>query len=161
MKSTPKSVTIAAMISGLIGFGMLLGFSMLFWWLYPYPDNATEEEIKLVWAVHTLSEKLFGYLVLAICAVSAAIPLRNPWRYGFAAAIGSGIVFQVIAILYYVTRFGFTAYLEYNRFWSTMGMTITISALFGFIAVWRSYRREHKQLRDNKRLESDAGSPRL
>jgi len=144
MKATWNSVAFVSIVSGLIGFGLFFASATIFWRIHPYSDNATAEEIKLVWAIHVLSEKLFGFLVLVICAIGAAIPLRRNWRYGFVAAIGSGITFQAIIIIAYVARFGFTPYLEHNRFWSTMCTTIAISALFGFLSIWGSYRRENK-----------------
>jgi len=145
MKATWNSAAFVSIVSGLIGFGLLFAFATIFWRIRPYPDNATAEEIRFFWAIHVLSEKLFGFVVVVICAIGAAIPLRKNWRYGFVAAIGSGITYQAIAIIAYVARFGLAPYLENNAFWATMGTTIVISALFGFISLWGSYRRENKQ----------------
>jgi hypothetical protein len=130
-----------SIFSGLIGFGLLLVFSTIFWQVYPYPDNAPQHEIMYVWAIHVLAEKLFGFLALALCAVGAAIPLRQTWRIGLGAAIGSGLVYQAIAIITYISRFGLLAYINNNLFWPTIAITIVISVVFGFIVVWSSYRR--------------------
>jgi hypothetical protein len=156
MKATWQSATVASILSGIVGFGVLVAFLLILWRVYPCPEGASEHQIKLVWFIHVLSEKLFGYLVLALCAIGAAVPLRRNWRIGLGAAIGSGLAYQTAAILTYITRFGLPAYTENNPFWSTIGTTIAISALFGFFAVWGSYRCEQKQRRANKAVEATA-----
>jgi len=109
MKAPWQRAILVSILSGGIGFGLLFAFATVFWRLHPYPENASQEQIKLVWAIHILSEKIFGYLILALCAVGAAIPLRSRWRIGLGAAMGSGLAYQAIAIITYVTRFGIKA----------------------------------------------------
>jgi hypothetical protein len=144
MKATWQRAVVISIFFGFIWFSLFLAFSAIFWRMYPYPENASQQEIEFVWAIHVLVEKLFGLLILALCAISAAVPLRGIWRIGFGAAIGSGLVYQAIAIITYIGRFGFSAYLRNNRFWFTIVTTIAISAIFGFIVVWKSYYHDHQ-----------------
>jgi hypothetical protein len=117
VKTPWRRAIFISILSGAAGFGLLIAFAEVLWRLYPYPEGASQGQIRFVWAIHVLSEKVFGFLILAVCAVGAAIPFRNKWRIGFGAAIGSGIVYQAIAVFVYILRFGFAPYLENNRFW--------------------------------------------
>jgi len=145
MRIITKRALLLSVVWGLAGFGLLACFSLLLWRLYPYPQNATELDIKITWGIHILVEKVFGYIILVICAFGAAFPLRCDWKHGWAAAIGSGIVYQLVSIITYITRFGFVAYTENNRFWATLVFTLSLSALCGFICVWKSYRCEQNK----------------
>ncbi|MCL2298488.1 MAG: hypothetical protein FWC38_00150 [Proteobacteria bacterium] len=143
MNATWQRATVISILFGFAGFGLLLVFATVLWWAYPYPENASQQEIEFVWAIHTLAEKLFGFLVVALCAVGAAAPLRRTWRMGLGAAIGSGLVYQGVAIITYISKFGFSAYLENHLFWSTVAVTVAVSAVFGLIVIRNSCRCDH------------------
>ena len=124
---------------------MLAAFSHILWRVYPYPHEADELQIKLVWAHNILLEKIFGFLVLAICAIAASLPLRRNWRIGLGAGIGSGLVYQGIVSITYISRFGLSEFSKSCPFWATIETTLAISALFSFLSTWGVYRQEYKQ----------------
>ena len=150
VKTPWQRAVLVAIFSGCLGFGLLFVFSTVSWWLYPYPESASQDEIILIWASHCFFEKVFGLGVLAICAIVAASPFRSTQWIGLGTSIGSGFIYQAITIIVYVTRFGLVAYLETHRFFSTIGATIAISGLFGLIVTRGLYRRDQHQNRTRR-----------
>jgi len=130
-----RRAILISILLGVIGFVMLCVFSEVLGHLIPYPKNATKEQIETTWAIHVLWEKLAGFVIVPLCAITAAILLRGSWAVGFGAAIGSGLAYQAIAIVIYILRFGFSAYKTHHMFGKTLELTIACSALFGLLAI--------------------------
>ena len=111
------------------------------------PVLGTEELIQAVWAFHALGEKLFSQIAKIACAILAAYPFRKEWKTGLTSAIASGIFFEGTAIVTYIVRFGFQAFLDNTPVLSTVMLTIATSFSMGFIVVFKSYRIELRQKR--------------
>lgn len=118
-----------------VGYAIMIISAKLFWFAYPYPDNPTQDEINLVWGVHVIAEKLFGYLV--IIALSVLLVFYFKQQHGIKSiylAILAGISYNVIGGLIWIARFGYEPYFEHSLPLQLFGLTIIICGVASLIA---------------------------
>jgi len=100
----------------LAAYGVMFSMAALFWWAYPYPENATQDQIYTVWSVHVLTEKFISYALTAILAAVVTLNLRN--RVGKVSIIYgvlAGLSYHVIGGAIYMARFGIKPYIDNSK----------------------------------------------
>ena len=133
-----------ALIFGGAGFLVFAGFSLLAWKFYPYQPSDDELTRQIRWLVHCLGEKIGSLVLVSVLAFFAARAHRPTWKMGVFTGIAAAIVFQLIAVVVYLVRFGPSVYRTYNDFIYTTSSTVELAWLFAFFAVWKQYRRERQ-----------------
>jgi tellurite resistance protein TehA-like permease len=142
MNSSYKRLIRIAIIFGVVCFLVFWGLSVLSWRLFPEQHSTDELMQQLHWTIHVLAEKVGGLVLMSLAAFLAARSNRPTWKIGVSTAIATAVVFQLVAIVIYLLRFGVTSYRTYNDFLYTMTSAVMLAWLFGFFAVWRQYRHE-------------------
>ena len=142
MKSHYAKLIRIALIYGSVCFLTWWGLCVLGWWLFPAKSADDELMRQIRWAVHLVGEKIGGSVLLSVTAFFAARAHRPTWKIGVLTAVAAAAVYQLIATVVYLVRFGFSSYQTYNDFLYTMLWTIILAWLFGLFAVWRQYRDE-------------------
>ncbi|WP_162533769.1 hypothetical protein [Colwellia sp. Arc7-D] len=107
----------------------------LFWFAYPYPNNPSQDEINLVWSVHIIAEKLFGYLVIVFTSVYITYKYRL--THGFQSvylAIVCAISYNVIAAIIWIAQFGYEPYFEHSLPLKLLFIVIVLSAVVSLIS---------------------------
>jgi hypothetical protein len=99
---------------------------------------------QIRWLAHGLGEKIGSLVLVSVLAFFAARVHRPTWKMGVFTGIATAVVFQLIAVVVYLIRFGPSAYRTYNDFIYTISSTIALAWLFGFFAIWKQYRRERQ-----------------
>lgn len=130
MKSFAQTI-----VFSFVGYAIMIISAKLFWFAYPYPENPTQDEINLVWSIHVLAEKLFGYLV--IIALSILLVFNFKQKYGIKSiylAILAGIIYNVIGGLIWIARFGYEPYFEHSLPLQLFGLVVIISGVTSLIA---------------------------
>jgi hypothetical protein len=131
-----------ALIYGVVCYLVFVGLSVLSWRVFP--DHHSDDDLtqQLHWTVHVVAEKIAGLILMSITAFLAARSCRPTWKVGVATAIAAALVFQLVAIVVYLVRFGVSSYRTYNDFFYTIWSAVMLGWLFGFLAVWKQYRNE-------------------
>lgn len=100
----------------LVAYGAMYLASIIFWWAYPYPDNATQDQIYTVWSTHVLTEKYFSYVLTAILAAGTTLWLKKSLgKISIICGILAGISFHAIGGGIYVARFGIEPYITNSK----------------------------------------------
>jgi hypothetical protein len=81
---------------------------------------------------------------MSLAAFLSARSHRPSWKIGVSTAIATAVIFQLIATVVYLLRFGVTSYQIYNDFIYTVTSAVALAWLFGFLAVWKQYRYERR-----------------
>jgi hypothetical protein len=142
MNSSYKRLIRVAITFAVVCFLVYWGLSVLSWRLFPEQHSTDELMQQWHWAIHVVAEKVGGLVLMSLAAFLAARSHRPTWKSGVSTAIATGVIFQLVAIMVYLLRFGGTSYRTYNDFIHTMMSTVALAWLFGFFAVWRQYRHE-------------------
>ena len=137
-------LSVVALGAAAVGFVLFALGSMLAWRFFPYPVGADDSQRQIIWSWHILGEKGAQFIVLALLGFIAARLHHPTWRAAVCTAVLAGLLFQTIAMSVYTMRFGFVAYRSNHAFWDTLLTTASFSGLFGFLAVYRQYRRAKK-----------------
>lgn len=102
--------------------------SAVFWWLYPYPPNASREQIVAIWAIHVVTEKVAGYLLsTSISIVVTLLTWRQLQRKSVYLGAIAGIPYHVIIGAIYIYRFGLAAFMANSRPLGALSITILLS----------------------------------
>ena len=142
MNSSYKRLIRVAIAFGVMCFLVFGGLSVLSWRLFPEQHSTDELVQQLHWTIHVVAEKVGGLVLMSLAAFLAARSHRPTWKIGVSTAIATAVIFQLVAIVVYLLRFGVTSYRTYNDFLYTMTSAVMLAWLFGFFAVWRQYRHE-------------------
>jgi magnesium-transporting ATPase (P-type) len=133
------------LIYGGVGYLFFDILSLIGWRLFPY-DSTNDELLKQMrWTIHVVIEKIVGLILLSITAFFAARANRPTWKIGLFSAVATAIFFQLIAVIVYLVRFGFSSYETYNDFIYTMLWSIGLGYSFGYLAVRKQYLREKRE----------------
>ena len=144
MNSIYKKLICVAAAYGVVGFLVFWGLSVLSWRLFPEQHPADELIRQLHWTIHVAAEKVGGLVLMCLAAFLAARSHRPTWKVGVSTAIATAVIFQLVAIVIYLLRFGMTSYRTYNDFIYTMTSAVALAWLFGFFAVWKQHRHEKR-----------------
>jgi hypothetical protein len=144
MRSHYTKLIRIALIFGVIGFFVFAGLSLLAWRVYPYQPSDDDLMRQLRWTARMVGEKIGGLVLLSIMAFVAARVNRPTWKIGVSTAVVTAVVYQLIAVIVYLVRFGFSSYQTYHNLLSTLFYSIALAWLFGFFAVWKQYRDEKR-----------------
>lgn len=142
MSSIYKKLICVAAGFGVVCFLVFWGLSVLSWRLFPEQHPADELIRQLHWTIHVVAEKVGGLVLMCLAAFLSARSYRPTWKIGVSTAIATAVIFQLVAIAVYLLRFGLSSYRTYNDFIYTMTSAVALAWLFGFLAVWKQYRRE-------------------
>jgi len=118
-----------------IGFAIMYISAYLFWFVYPYPENPTQDEINAVWSIHILAEKLFGYLVIVL--LSLYVVYQFKLSYGFKCvflAILAGVSYNVIGGIIWIARYGYEPYFEHSLPFQLLVLVVVISGVTSLIS---------------------------
>lgn len=138
----PKLIRVAAWYGGAC---------FLVWWIFCllgscllFPVKPGDDDfVRLIrWTGHVVSEKVIGLVLLSVAAFLASRAHCPTWKWGIATGIAAGLVYEVIAALLYIIRFGGAAYVEYNDIFITISATLWLGFLFGHLCVWKQRLRE-------------------
>ena len=142
MNAIHQKLIRVALICGVLCYLIFIVGSTLAWELFPdrHSDDSFTQQVK--WSVHILAEKVGGVILMSLAAFFAARSHRPTWKVGVNTAIATSVIFQSISTIVYLLRFGLSAYLAYNDFIYTITSAVALGWLFGFLAVWKQYRRE-------------------
>lgn len=130
MKIIAKTIGYSA-----VGYVVMIILAKLFWFIYPYPDSPTQEEINLVWSLHVLAEKLLGYLIIIVLSILLVFNFKQ--QYGVKSiylAIFAGITYNVIGGLIWIVRFGYEPYFKHSLPLQLFGLVIIICGLTSLFA---------------------------
>ena len=142
MNSSYKRLIRVAITFGVVGFLVFWGLSVLSWRRFSEQHSTDEFMQQLHWTIHVVAEKVGGLVLMSLAAFLAARAHRPTWKIGVSTAIATAVVFQLVAVVIYLLRFGVTSYRTYNDFLYTMTSAVMLAWLFGFFAVWKQYRHE-------------------
>ena len=131
-----------SLIYAAVAFLVFACGSLLAWGLFPYPADGNDLAKHMTWVRHVVGGKIGGMILICFLSYFAAGAHRPTWKLGVITAVVSTMTYQLIAIVVYLARFGFDAYRTYHALLDTVLMTIALSILFGFLAVWKQYRQE-------------------
>jgi hypothetical protein len=148
MKSTIEIIIISA-----LAYLCMFIVAKLFWLIYPYPENSSQQQIELVWGIHVLSEKIFSYLLTALISIYAVCKFKL--SYGIkciALALVGAISYHIIGGLVWVVRFGYEPYLQNSMPLKMLFIVVVISSVVSLA----SYK-----LLPNQQLKKDAASGAL
>ena len=127
---------------GVVCYLVFVGLSILSWRLFPEQHSDDELVQQMRWTIHVVAEKVGGLILMSLAAFMAARSLRPTWKIGVFTAIATAVIFQLVAVVVYLLRFGASSYRTYNDFVFTMSSAVALAWLFGFFAVWKQYRHE-------------------
>ena len=91
-----------------------------------------------------IGEKIGNMILLSIIAYVAARVNRPTWKIGVSTAVLTAIVYELIGVIVYLVRFGFSAYQTYNNFLWTLSYSIALAWAFGFSAVLKQYKDDKR-----------------
>ncbi len=129
--------TLVIVTYSLIAYGAMFSLATLFWWVYPYPTNATQEQINFAWSVHIISEKFLGYALVAILAAVVTLKSRNiSGKLSIFYGVLSGISYEIIASVIYIVRFGIEPYIENSHPEELAAIVITLCAVISSLVYW-------------------------
>jgi tellurite resistance protein TehA-like permease len=131
-----------AFVYGVMCYLVFVGLSILSWRLFPEQHSDDELMQQMRWAVHVVAEKVGGLILMSVAAFMAARSHRPTWKIGVFTAIATAVIFQLVAVIVYLVRFGASSYRTYNDFLFTISSAVAFAWLFGFFAVWKQYRHE-------------------
>ncbi|MBI1176187.1 hypothetical protein GC207_01970 [bacterium] len=142
--SSVKKLLRVALAHGLTAFCFWYGISWLWWKIWPFQRMGQTHISDIIWATHAIFEKEGGLILMGISSILAARTYRPTWKIGVAAGLVTALLFQSLCISVYILGWGYAAYFQYNRFYSTLFYTVAIGFLSGFGAVWKDYRQVSK-----------------
>ena len=127
--------TLVIVTYSLIAYGVMFSLSTLFWWIYPYPENTTQEQINFVWSVHVITEKFLGYALVAILAAVVTLKSRNiSGKLSIFYGVLVGISYEIIASVIYIVRFGIKPYIENSHPEELAVIVIVLCAVISTLA---------------------------
>ena len=118
-----------------VGYFSMVIAAKLFWLAYPYPNNPTQDEINLVWGIHILAEKLFGYLIIVLTSVYVIYKFRLTHGYkSVLLAITCAISYNVIGGIIWMLQFGYEPYFKHSLPAKLLLIVIVLSGVVALIS---------------------------
>jgi hypothetical protein len=137
----PRLIRVA-FLHAVVCYLVFAGLSTLAWAIVPQYDSDNDLTLHIRWAAGIIAEKITGLMLMSLMAFLAARSYRPTWKIGIITAIATAVIYQSVAIVVYVLRFGVSVYRTYNDFIYTISSAVALGWLFGFLAVWKQYRHE-------------------
>lgn len=130
MKSIVEIIFISA-----IAYLLMFILAKMFWIAYPYPENATQSQMEMVWGIHVLSEKLFSYALTAIVAIYGVYRFKSSHgKRCIGIAIVGGVSYHIIGAIIYIAQFGIQPYLQYSMPFQLVLIVLTVSGVAALAA---------------------------
>jgi hypothetical protein len=107
----------------------------MFWFIYPYPDNPSQDVINTVWGVHVLAEKLFGHLIIVILSIYVVYQFKitHGFKSVFLAILG-GVSYNIIGGIIWIARYGYEPYFEHSLPLKLLFLVIIVSGVTSLVS---------------------------
>jgi hypothetical protein len=118
-----------------VGYFSMVIAAKLFWFVYPYPNNPSQDEINLVWGIHIIAEKLFGYLVVVLTSIYVTYKFRLTYGYkSVFLAILCAISYNIIGGIIWMLQFGYEPYFKHSMPAKLLLIVIVLSGVVSLIS---------------------------
>jgi uncharacterized membrane protein YeaQ/YmgE (transglycosylase-associated protein family) len=130
-----------AVVSGGMAFAVFACFGYIAWKMYPYQPADDGVARLILWLNHVVIEKIVSLILVCVVGFIAARVHRPTRKLGIITGMAASLIFSFIAIVAFISQFGWALYRRYNSFYSTILYTTVFGGAFACLAVRKNKQR--------------------